>query len=151
MEEVRKAIVGLRKQARGEDLQRVAELEESLKRLEEEMLPWSVEEQEQRRQEEQRRQGEQEEQRRQEEQGQHPGQEQSKQDKRVRFGEEEQLREKRAKSTEEPEVMGRLAEARTGRGSSGLVRGGDERCRADETRKGKGKGNGGKGDHEGKG
>ena len=27
MEEVRKAIVGLRKQARGEDLQRVAELE----------------------------------------------------------------------------------------------------------------------------
>ena len=45
VEEVRKAIVGLRKQARGEDLQRVADLEESLKRLEEEMLPWSVEEQ----------------------------------------------------------------------------------------------------------
>ena len=65
VEEVRKAIVGLRKQARGEDLQRVAELEESLKRLEEEMLTWTVEEQEQRRQEEQRRQGEQEEQRRQ--------------------------------------------------------------------------------------
>ena len=54
VEEVVKAIVGLRKQARGEDLQRVAELEESLKRLEEEMLPWSVEEQEQRRQEEQK-------------------------------------------------------------------------------------------------
>ena len=123
VEEVRKAIVGLRKQAKGEDLQRVAELEESLKKLEEEMLPWSVEEQEQRRQEEERRQGEQEEQRRQEEQGQHPGQEQSKQGKRMGFGEEEQLREKRAKSTEEPEVMGRLAEARTGRGSSGLVRG----------------------------
>ena len=47
---MRKAIVGLRKQARGEELQRVAELEEGLKKLEEEMLPWSVEEQEQRRQ-----------------------------------------------------------------------------------------------------
>ena len=56
-----------------------------------------------------------------------------------------------AKSPDEPEVMGRLAEVRTCRGSSGLVRGGDERCRADETRKGKGKGNGGKGEHEGKG
>ena len=68
VEELRKAIIGLRKQARGEELQRVAELEESLKKLEEEMLLWRVEEQEQRRQEEQRRQGEQEEQRRQEEQ-----------------------------------------------------------------------------------
>ena len=65
---MRKAIIGLRKQARGEELQRVAELEEGLKKLEEEMLPWSVEEQEQRRQEEQRRQGEREEQRRHEEQ-----------------------------------------------------------------------------------
>ena len=46
----------------------MAELEESLKKLEEEMLPSSVEEQEQRRQEEPRRQGEQGEQRRQEEQ-----------------------------------------------------------------------------------
>ena len=46
----------------------MAELEESLKKLEEEMLLWSVEEQEQQRQEEQRRHGEQEEQRRQEEQ-----------------------------------------------------------------------------------
>ena len=71
------------------------------------------------------------EQRRQGEQEQHPGQEQSKQGKQVGFGDEEQ--------------------SRTGRGSSGLVRGGDERCRADETRKGKGKGNGGKGEHEGKG
>ena len=33
VEEVRKAIVGLRKQARGEELQRVAELEEGLKKL----------------------------------------------------------------------------------------------------------------------
>ena len=45
VEELRKAIIGLRKQARGEELQRVAELEESLKKLEEEMLLWSVEEQ----------------------------------------------------------------------------------------------------------
>ena len=45
VEEVRKAIIGLRKQARGEELQRVAELEEGLKKLEEEMLPWSVDEQ----------------------------------------------------------------------------------------------------------
>ena len=81
VEEVKKAIVGLRKQARGEDLQRVAELEESLKRLEEEMLPWSAEEQEQRRQEERRRQGEQEEQRRQREQEQNTEQEQGKQGK----------------------------------------------------------------------
>ena len=35
VEELRKAIVGLRKQARGEELQRVAELEESLKKLKE--------------------------------------------------------------------------------------------------------------------
>ena len=63
--------------------------------------------------------------------------EESKQDKQVDLGDEEQAR---AKSTDEPEAMGRWAEVRTGRGSSGLVRGGDERCRADETRKGKGKG-----------
>ena len=63
----------------------------------------------------------------------------SKQGKQVDFGDEEQLREARAKRTDEPEVMGRLAEVRTGRGSSGLVREGDERCRADETRKGKGR------------
>ena len=87
-----------------------------------------------------------EEQRRQGKQGQHPGQEESKQDKQVDLGDEEQAR---AKSTDEPEAMGRLAEVRTGRGSAGLVRGGDERCRADETRKGKGKGHGGKGEHQG--
>ena len=93
-----------------------------------------------------------EEQQRQGEQGQHPGQEQSKQGKQVRFRDEEQLEEKRAETAGEPEVMGRTTEVRTGRGSTGLVRGGDERCRADETnRKGKGKGNGGKGEHEGKG
>ena len=61
-----------------------------------------------------------EEQRRQGEQGQHPGQEESKQDEQVDLGDEEQAR---AKCTDEPEVMGRLAEVRTGRGSSGLVRG----------------------------
>ena len=116
-------------------------------------MRWAVEarkrgrgaEQEQRRQEEQR-------QRRQGEQEQHPGQEQSKQGKRVRFGEEQQLRKTGAENAGEPEVMGRTTEVRTGRGSTGLVRGGDERFRADETnRKGKGNGNGGKGEHEGKG
>ena len=63
------------------------------------------------------------EQRRQREQGQHPGQEQGKQGKQVGFGEEEHSRETRAKSTDELEVMGRSAEVRAGRGSSGLVRG----------------------------
>ena len=91
---------------------------------------------------------EEQEQRRQAEQG----QEQSKQGKQVRFGEEQQLGKTEAENAGEPEVMGRTTEVRTGRGSAGLVRGGDERCRADETsRKGKGKGNGGKGEHEGKG
>ena len=105
-------------------------------------LRWAVEaRREGRRQQE-------EEQRRQRKQGQHPGQEESKQDKQVDLGDEEQAR---AESTDEPEAMGRLAEVRTGRGSAGLVRGGDERCRADEISKGKGKGNGGKGEHEGKG
>ena len=43
-------------------------------------------------------------------------------------------------------------EVRTGRGSAGLVRGGDGRHLADESnRTGKGKGNGGKGEHGGKG
>ena len=74
--------------------------------------------------------------RRDEEQGQSTGQDQSKQGKQVRFGDEEQFEE---------------TEVRTGRGSAGLVRGGDEGCQTDETsRKGKGKGNGGKGEHEGK-
>ena len=45
VEEVRKAIDGIRKQARGEELQRVAELEEILKKLEEEMRPRSIDEQ----------------------------------------------------------------------------------------------------------
>ena len=64
-------------------------------------LRWAVEaRREGRRQQEQ-------EQRRQREQGQHPGHEESKQDKQVDLGDEEQAR---AKSTDEPEVMGRLAE-----------------------------------------
>ena len=45
VEEVRKAIDGIRKQARGEELQRVAELEEGLKKFEEEMRPRSIDEQ----------------------------------------------------------------------------------------------------------
>ena len=61
--------------------------------------------------------------RRQGEQGQHPRQEQSKQGEQVGFGDEEQSRETQAKSLDEPEVMGSLAEVRTGRRSSGLVRG----------------------------
>ena len=94
---------------------------------------------------EQRRRGEQE-QRRQDEQGQNTEQEQSKQGKQV---EEEQLEETRAENSGEPEVTGRTTEVRTGRGSAGIVRGRDERRRADETsKKGKGKGNGGKGEHE---
>ena len=86
-------------------------------------------------------------QRRQGEQGQDARQEQSKQGKQVRFGDDEQFEETRTESADDG-----LAELRTGRGSAGLVRGGDERFWADETsRKGKGKGNGGKGEHEGKG
>ena len=91
-------------------------------------------------------------QRRQAKQEEKTEQEQSKQGKQVRFGEEQQLGKTGAENAGEPEVMGRTIEVRTGRGNTGLVRGGDERCRADETRrKGKGKGNGGKGEHEGKG
>ena len=49
-------------------------------------------------------------------------------------------------------MTSRLVEVRTGRGSAGLVRGGDERHLADESNnKGKGKGNGAKGEHGGKG
>ena len=110
-------------------------------------LRWAVEA---RRKEmgEEKRQQEQEEQRRR----QNARQEESKQGKQVRFGDEEQFEETRAESTDEQKVTDGLAEVRTGRGSAGLVRGGDERCRADETsRKGKGKGNGGKGEHGGKG
>ena len=130
VEEVRKAIVGLRKQARGEDLQRVAELEESLKRLEEEMLPCSVEEQEQRRQGEQRRQEEQE-QRRQEEQ------------------EQRRQEEREHAAMRNVATSARMAAKRTAV-TSATAEAGDEST--DETRrKGKGKGNGGKGEHEGKG
>ena len=89
--------------------------------------------------------------RRDEEQGQSTGQEQGKKDKQVHFGKEEQTEKTQAESTDELEMTGRLVEMRTGRGSSGLVRGRDE-CRTDEfSRKGKGKGNGGKGEHGSKG
>ena len=47
--------------------------------------------------------------------------------KKVRFGEEEPLEETRAQSTDGLEVTGGLAEVRTGRGSSGSVRGEEER------------------------
>ena len=66
---------------------------------------------------------------------------------------EEPLEEMRTESTDEPEVTGRFAEVKTGRGSASLVQGeADGRDELDETRgKGKGKGNGGKGEHGGKG
>ena len=68
------------------------------------------------------------------------------------FRRRQQLGKTGVENASEPEVMGRTTELRTGRGSTGLVRGGDERFRADETsKKGEGKGNGGKGEHEGKG
>ena len=109
-------------------------------------MRWAVEpRRKQRRQQEQKqwRQDEQEqEEQRQAEQGQNKGQEQSKEGMQVRLDEEEQLEEAKTESTDKPEVTGRLAEIRTGRGSSGLVRVGDEKSRANETsRKGKGKGN----------
>ena len=89
---------------------------------------------------------------RQAKQGERTEQERSEQGKQVCFGEEQQLGKTEVENAGEPEVMGRTTELRTGRGSAGLVRGRDERFRADETsRKGKGKGNGGKGEHEGKG
>ena len=78
--------------------------------------------------------------------------------KRGRDAEQEQRRqeeqrqrrhEQQGQNTEQEQGK---TEVQTGGGSAGLVRGGDERCRTDETsRKGKGKGNGGKGEHEGKG
>ena len=86
-------------------------------------LRWAVEARRKGRCEDKRQQ-EQEEQRRQ------ARQEQSKQ---VRFGDEEQFEETRTESTDEQKVTGGLAEVRTGRGSAGLVRGGDEKCQADET------------------
>ena len=128
---MRKAIVGLRKQARGEDLQRVAELEESLKRSEEEMLPWSVEEQEQRRQEEQRRQGEQEEQWRQEEQ--------------------EQRRQEEREHAAMRNVATSVRMAAKMTTVTSATAGARDKSTDETSRKGKGKGNGGKGEHEGKG
>ena len=106
-------------------------------------LRWAVEARRKERREEEEQRREEQEQRRQEEQEQIPEQE---------LGEEEERKEEtRAESTDEPEVTSRPVEVRTGRGSAGLVRGGDERHLADESnRKGKGKGNGGKGEHGGK-
>ena len=89
--------------------------------------------------------GEEQEQRRQEEHEQISGQEQG---KKLRLSEEEPFEETRAESTDEPEVTGRLAEVRTGKGSAGFVRGEDERCWTNESRrKGRGKGHEGKGEH----
>ena len=51
-------------------------------------------------------------------------QEHSKQGKHMRFGEEQQLGKTEAENAGEPEVMGRTAEVRTGRGGAGLVQGG---------------------------
>ena len=66
---------------------------------------------------------------------------------------EEPLEEMRTESTDEPEVTGKFADVKTGRGSASLVRGEvDSHDKLDETRgKGKGKENGGKGEHGGKG
>ena len=87
-----------------------------------------------------------------EEQVQSMGQEQDKKDKQVHFGKDELLGETQAESTDEPKVMSRLEEVRTGRGNACLVQGIDEKCLTSETcRKGKGKGNGGKGEHGRKG
>ena len=70
------------------------------------------------------------------------------QNKKVRFAEEKPPEETQEQSTDKQDVMSGLEELRTGRGSRPLVRGGDEKCRADEiSSKGKGKGNGGKGEH----
>ena len=67
-----------------------------------------------------------------------------KQGKTVRFREEEQPEETRARSMDEQDETSGLEEVNTGRGSGGLGRGGDERCRTDETSgQGKGKGDGG--------
>ena len=121
-------------------------------RRQQEQEQWRQEEQE----EEQRRQEEQEEeQQRQEQQEEERRKEQEQ--RRQEEQEEEQRRQEeqrktRAESTDEPEVTSRPVEVRTGRGSTGLVRGGDGRHLADESnRTGKGKGNGGKGEHGGKG
>ena len=67
----------------------------------------------------------------------------------MRFDEVEQLEEMRTENAEV--VLDGVEEVRSGRGRIGLAPEKEDRCRADETRKGKGKGNGGKGEHEGKG
>ena len=108
VEKVRKMMAGMGKQATGGDLQRVAEMEESLKKLEKEVQAKDVDDQKM----------------------------------SMNFAE-----------TGEKKVM------REGRGCAGLVQGGDETHRKNETsgkgnetsRKGKGKGNGGKVEHGGKG
>ena len=51
----------------------------------------------------------------------------------MRFGEEEQLEETRVQSTGEQVVMDGVEEVTTGRGRVGLVRGGEDRYRTDET------------------
>ena len=114
---------------------------------------WAVEARRRRRNDEQEQRRQQEQvQRRHEEQGQNTGQEQGKKDKQVRFGEEEQTVKTHAESIDEHEMMSKLAEVRTGRGSICLVQGGAERCLTNEThRKRKGKCNGGKGEHGSKG
>ena len=147
VEEVRKAIVGLRKQATGEDLQRVAELEESLKKLEEEMPPWSVEEeQEQRRQEEQRRQGEQEDQRRQVEQ-----RRQGEQEEQRRQEEQKQRRqEERERAAMRNVATSARMAAKTTTVASATTGARDKRMN-EACGKSKGKGKGGKGEHGGKG
>ena len=49
IENVRKVLAVVEEKVKGEDVQRMAEVEEGLEKLEEKMRPWSVEEQEQRR------------------------------------------------------------------------------------------------------
>ena len=99
-----------------------------------------------------RRDAEQEQAQRRHEQGQNTGQEQGKKGKQVYSGEEEQTEKIQEESTDEHEIMSKLAEVRTRRGSVGLVQGGAERCLTNKTHgKGKGKGNEGKGEHGRKG
>ena len=127
----------------GKQLQEILKLDEEGAKKMEWGIRWAVEARNRRKDAEQG-------QRRQEEQRQNTEQEKGKKGKQVRFGEEEETKETQAESTDEQKVRGRTTEVQTGRGSAGFVQGRDERCRADETRKGKGKGNGGKGEHEGK-
>ena len=118
----------------GKQLQEKSEIGEERAKVMEWGMKWAVEARKRRRDEEQ---------------GQSMmGQEQDKKDKQMHFGEEEPLEETQAESTDEPKVISRLGEVRTGRGSACLIQGTDEKCMTNETcRKGKGKGNGGKGEH----